>query len=68
MQELEELSRSRRILRICDAAVALIGQERHCFLDEVCGDDPQLYSEVQAILQAVRDSRHFLTIDMNGRS
>ena len=67
MQELEELSRSRRILRICDTAVALIGKERHCFLEEVCGNDPQLFLEVEAILQAVTDSKHFLTIDRDGR-
>jgi len=59
------LRNSKRILDICDEAVAMTEGERRAYLDRVCANDLPMRDAVCSLLQAIEDSGSFLRISEN---
>ncbi len=49
-----------RVREIFDGALAREGQERRGYVEQACGDDLELRSELQSLLAAHEESRHFV--------
>ena len=49
-----------RVAELFDAAVALSGAERTRFLEQECGDDPELRVEIESLLAADEDDSEFM--------
>ena len=59
--ERERLRRERILLELCDSAVALDPELRAWFIERTCGDDRSLRNALCALLDAVDESRGFLS-------
>jgi serine/threonine protein kinase/Tol biopolymer transport system component len=61
--------RVRRVLDLCEMAVARDATERRAFLERECADDEDLRREVEAVLESAAAARGFLTepIDLGTR-
>jgi hypothetical protein len=59
----------KRILALCDEALALPSGERAAFLARRCaGEPPALRAGVESLLQAIEDSGRFLKLEGDERS
>jgi serine/threonine-protein kinase len=53
-------ARRRRVEELCDAALSRTPAQRAAFLAAVCGDDPGLRREVEALLAHAHTAGRFL--------
>ncbi|MFK8051390.1 MAG: hypothetical protein AB8F65_00340 [Woeseiaceae bacterium] len=60
MTEVATIKRARRLLRICDIAMTMTGEDRAAYLARACIDDQTLHTEAEAILASVEDKATFL--------
>lgn len=59
--EWHAVRRARKLLELCDSAIALQPELREWFLTRACADDRELRNEVRALLEAIDESCGFLT-------
>ena len=57
-------SRTKSVLRLCDEALALSGDQREQFLLQACGSDDQLKRSVDSVLRAITAAGGFLDADV----
>lgn len=67
MTSSQDINRERKIISLCDAALALESNEREQYLANACEDDLDLYNSVLDLMGAVDESKSFL-LDEDGES
>jgi hypothetical protein len=60
---MSDASRSKEVLDLCDQVLLIEPEKRAAFLVELCGEDHELKTSVELLLQAIEDSGSFLIVD-----